>query len=509
MPEQRLSAVMGVARGILLLLLAGLLIARRDFAHLNLGDFWPAAHSTPPRLLTYAFVTEITLLALFPLALIRARECYRQALGTTRREKILNAFGWGSCAVMGLMVWGAGHALVALLRGGDGYLIARQSALALYPLVYLYALLFFGDSEKHVRVGVWASIAAALLCALLDMFHLLDPKPVPNGDGLPIYGQETLPIALLGLGLCAVAARTWTFRALAVAGVLFAAWRESARSLQSVVVLGLAGALVFALLAGVLVLHRGQRHTLKRLLLCQALFCVLAAIGIPIKYSRTSAAQQGTETSGEIKGWKLGRYAELMELYENTQAPADASARMISLRPPYVPVSDPEVYKLQAVFKAEEGNVSIRNNIWRFLVWRRMAADWSDRHPVLGAGVGKPWFYPALYHSSFHYGEEREGLDPHNSYLNMLYRYGAVGLALFLAILIATLLGAVRALRLNSGDPLLEGLLLYFGYTLFFAFFTVSLEGPAYSLPFWMALGLIAARARQLLQERSDRPDNA
>jgi len=46
---------------------------------------------------------------------------------------------------------------------------------------------------------------------------------------------------------------------------------------------------------------------------------------------------------------------------------------------------------------------------------------------------------------------------------------------------------------------MLEVIFLYFIYTAVFAFFTVSLEGPSYSLPFWISLGLLCARARQML----------
>src|SRR5205823_4116542 len=109
---QRLSIVPGMARGVFLLLVAGLLVGRRDFAHLNLGDFWRAFKLTPPGFLNYAFVTETILLALSPFALLPARERYEKAEGRTCREKFVNAFGWPTCAVLALMAWGAGHAVV-------------------------------------------------------------------------------------------------------------------------------------------------------------------------------------------------------------------------------------------------------------------------------------------------------------------------------------------------------------------------------------------------------------
>lgn len=522
MPEQRLKAVMGVARGILLLLLAGLLIARREFAHLNLGELFSAAHFTPPQFLSYAFVTETTLLALFPLALLRARERYEQATSDTRRERFVRAFGWASCAVLGLMVWGAGHAIVALLSGGDLYLILRQSAFSLiYPIAFLYALLFFGDSEEHTRLAVWSAVAIALVCATGDALHVLDPPPLPPGsppiEWTPIYGQETLPIAILGLSYALVAARSWLSRGAALLGLLFTAWRQAARPMQSVVPIGMAVAIACFFLGSLLLAWRGQRATLKR---TAWLFALIVAAGLSYSAAKFIAARFSSPepSNTEFQAWRPSRYLELMKLFDSTQMPADPAARMIAKRPipgtqTYLPVDDPEVYKLQAVFDAEHLRVSVRNNIWRVLVWRRMLADLHEggaMHALAGAGVGKPWFYRALYQSSFHYGDDREGLDPHNSYLNMLYRYGIVGFALLLAAIGGTLHSAYRALRMAGGDRLLEALLLYFGYTLFFAFFTVSLEGPAYSMPFWMTLGLIYARAMQLRKdERSPRADNS
>ena len=127
-----------------------------------------------------------------------------------------------------------------------------------------------------------------------------------------------------------------------------------------------------------------------------------------------------------------------------------------------------------------------------------MTRDWHAGRSIVGAGVGKAWFYRALYSTGFHYGDEREGLDPHNSYLNMLYRYGLIGLLLLLGSIAVVFSAAFRVLKRENGDPFLEGLLMYCGYTVMFAFFTVSLEGPAYSMPFWIALGAVYARAKML-----------
>jgi O-antigen ligase len=133
-----------------------------------------------------------------------------------------------------------------------------------------------------------------------------------------------------------------------------------------------------------------------------------------------------------------------------------------------------------------------------------MWGEATTQHSLTGRGVGTPWTYPALYHSPFHYGDAREGLEPHNSYLNILNRYGLFGAGLFFALLLIVAWSVWRALSRPKavGDPLLEGLSLFCLYAASFAFFTVSLEGPSYSLPFWMSLGLLYARARQLQSQQ-------
>ena len=508
MPERHVDIWSGAARCVLLCMLAGLLIGRRDFAHLSVVDLplWTWLHITPPAFASYLFITETTLLALFPLAVREARIQFSNAGSGTARDSFLRAFGWGVCMPLALIAWGLAHAVVAKVSGGETYLIFRQSALALYPIVFVYAFLFFNGSEKQIRFAVGGAIAAALLCAALDSVGWLDPKldangRPPYGEWMPMYGQETLSIAILGLIYFIVAARSWLWRDLAILGVCMAGWRQGVRPMQSVVPIGVVSALGLLLVTGVALAFTGQRATLKRIAMVLAIFVVLGG-GYKVMRSMSQKPEQpGTETASEVKAWGLGQYAGLFDVFDHAQMPADHAARMTSRRPPFERVDDPEVYKLEAVFKAT-GSVSVRNNMWRFLVWRRMFSDWRAGHSIVGAGVGRPWFYRALYSSGFHYGDDREGLDPHNSYLNTLYRYGVIGFLLLLSAIVWTIARTFKALRANGGDALLEGLLLYFGYTIAFAFFTVSFEGPAYSMPFWMTMGLLNARSKQVLALR-------
>src|SRR6185369_12484662 len=86
------SLFLFAARVALMLLIAGLLLGRRDFAHLNLGDLWTLFSLTPPVIFSRAFATETTLLALLPFALWMACDRFQGAAGNSWREKFWHGF---------------------------------------------------------------------------------------------------------------------------------------------------------------------------------------------------------------------------------------------------------------------------------------------------------------------------------------------------------------------------------------------------------------------------------
>lgn len=486
-----------IGRWALLLLLAGHLLLRREFAHHNLGELFGLAGMTPPAFFGYGFVTETTLLLLLPLAFLTLKRTRDR--GPAPPGEAALQFGLGPAAFLALafLLWSVGHAVAGFFREPrDVYLIFRQSALGGYALIFLYTFIFFGNQERYVRQAATFAIAAAIVCAALDTAGLLDPKPGTGGQypDEHLFGQQTLPLGLLALGLYVIYFDSVAWRVMAVIALAFVGWREARRVPQSAVIMGMAGALMAYLLFGAALAWRGQSYTLKRAILLAAFF------GALFLASRAVFKNDSTQKT-EMRAWAPKTYDDLFAVYESTRPPAVPN--MKSLRPPFDIVTDPEAYKLAAVydFAQDKGGVSVVNNIWRLLVWRRMLSDAQGGHLIVGAGVGKAWFYPALYQTRFHYGEEREGLDPHNSFLNVFYRYGAIGLALLLALIVAVLFSAWKALRIQPalGDVLLEGLVLFFAYSAAFTCFTVSLEGPSYAMPFWMSLGLIYAYARQRL----------
>jgi len=484
-----------IARGIVLILLAGHLLLRRAFAHRNLGELLPA----PPAFLKYAFVTEVGLAALLLCAAIVLinRWRYRHDVLPYGEDALQSGLGLPVWISLGFVAYGAVHALLAFGRAGsDSFLVFRQSALAAYAIFFALTVLFFGARGEFIRTAVKGAILIGVVCAALDIFNVprsgLGDRTGQYPNERP-FGQMTLPLAILGLGYFIVVSKNWTWRTGAIAALALVAWRQSVRTPQTVVPVSLAVAVFGLSLLSLLVAWRGQKNSLRRvaMMLCG---CALA-VGVVYVMRPQLVAQKA-----EARAWSPDRYSKLLDTYDRTQMPLNPKDYVRSKRQPNRFVNDPEVYKLNAVY-AEAGTPSIVNNIWRILIWRRMSSEWLESYPAFGAGVGKPWFYPAMYDTIFHYGDPREGLDPHNSYLSILHRYGAVGFMLFASVLVLVAASVWRALRMqySVGDPLLEGLILFALYAATFAFFTVSLEGPSYALPFWVAMGLTYARARQVI----------
>ena len=494
-PHPVLNALAALGRWLLLLLLALHLLFRREFAHRNLGELFGVTSGW----LSRVYVTELCLVLLLPLAVMIAWQ--RKTDRTPRLQGMpapASGIGPSFFIALAFVLWGLAHIAVAFCSSGTtSYLILRQSAMVGYVAFFLYAVLFFGSKKEHIHQAAFAALGVAMLCALLDAFGLLQPKPDPTSlyPGESIFGQQTLAIAILGLGMCVIHGRGLTWQALALAGMLFAGWRQSQHALQSVVAVGLGGALLLYVLLGVLAALRGQLQTLLRAGLLVILFGLVFLAG-------RGMLKSNDQESTEANAWSLHTYLHLFDVYEHATVPADPKDGLPSARERGVLISDPEAYKLESVYLVAfgEGGESVVNNMWRLLLWRRMFLDWAHGSPILGAGVGRVWEYnKAFKDTHFHYEQEPSGLNPHNSYLNMLYRFGAIGLALMLALVLSVLHAARKALEAppGVGDGWLEGVGLYFFYSAIFAFFTVGLEGPSYAMPFWFSLGLLYARAQQ------------
>jgi hypothetical protein len=149
---------------------------------------------------------------------------------------------------------------------------------------------------------------------------------------------------------------------------------------------------------------------------------------------------------------------------------------------------------------AQSANSSWRLQFWSYYVHKIGERPW-------GYGLGPPSrFCDTLGGQCWdmrysHDPTQRTG--PHNSFLNIAYRFGLQGLFAFLFIVIALVRPAWR--RLREGHDVLA--IRYALAALIFAsvssFFSVSLEGPFQAVPFWALLGILYILGRSGRSERA------
>lgn len=149
--------------------------------------------------------------------------------------------------------------------------------------------------------------------------------------------------------------------------------------------------------------------------------------------------------------------------------------------------------------------VSTNNIIFRLLIWRDMLKDWEINKPLLGVDFGKPFLSISL--EVLHWAEpewRRDGwIEPHNSFFNIFYRAGIIGI-----ILVASLWGGLVWLiklafeRRSWTLILLSAILLNWMVA---ANFLLILELPYTAIPFWTLAGMTCAYACK----RTDIPEGA
>lgn len=157
---------------------------------------------------------------------------------------------------------------------------------------------------------------------------------------------------------------------------------------------------------------------------------------------------------------------------------------------------------LEAKTSLEEGNIN-----YRFLSWQHVL-DKFYQHYILGFGVGRPLFFSQynVFYSTIEltYFQIRDldgNAQPHNSYLNMLARFGVLLFPLFLYAILKPLKKIPEFLRVKrkGGDHAYSKFLFLIGFLVImyvWAFFNVVLEGPHHSFHFWLVTGMILSFGR-------------
>lgn len=133
------------------------------------------------------------------------------------------------------------------------------------------------------------------------------------------------------------------------------------------------------------------------------------------------------------------------------------------------------------------------NTVFRIFIWEDMLTDIFKKRPIIGFDFGKPFRSINLEISKI--GERSWRNDgwiaAHNSYLEIIYRSGAMGILLILILFIVLLKIIVRAIQLKSLTGVLLGAVLI--NWLIAANFMLILEMPYNAIPFWLLFGMTYA----------------
>jgi len=138
------------------------------------------------------------------------------------------------------------------------------------------------------------------------------------------------------------------------------------------------------------------------------------------------------------------------------------------------------------------------NTLFRLFIWRDMLIELIREKPILGFNFGKPLRSISL--EVLHWGESewrRDGwIGAHNSYLNMIYKAGIVGLSAILAIFVVLCSMIKKSVQCKSViGVFLCGIIISW---LVAANFLLILELPYTAIPIWTLFGLTYAYVQSL-----------
>jgi hypothetical protein len=136
-------------------------------------------------------------------------------------------------------------------------------------------------------------------------------------------------------------------------------------------------------------------------------------------------------------------------------------------------------------------DVEYHNILFRAFIWRDMLQNMIARKAILGSDFGEPFLSPSLIILNWGATEwKRDGwIEPHNSFLNLIYRAGIIGVLLVSAIIFYW----IRAIKIFIENKYSFGILVC-AITLSWlvaAMFLPILELPYSAIPFWIFYGIM------------------
>lgn len=148
--------------------------------------------------------------------------------------------------------------------------------------------------------------------------------------------------------------------------------------------------------------------------------------------------------------------------------------------------------------------MKLGNSLFRLLLWKDAVNEMSQERKIFGLNFGKPFRSESLEIIRSAVNEwKRDGwIAMHNSYLNILYRAGIVGL-LYITFMFLGFGYMVKTFIVNRSVP---GLLVCASMLVPFvaSFFAVSLEVPYLAIPMWTLYGLtLRAASNKRLESKT------
>jgi hypothetical protein len=202
----------------------------------------------------------------------------------------------------------------------------------------------------------------------------------------------------------------------------------------------------------------------------------------PLKGKRKSKVVKVKRISE--KNWVSLNYQSFQQMDNSSQVSEEISNQTESIS------------QLGSIKQLESERFISNNNVFfRFFIWRDMFEDWKVHKPIMGVDFGKPLRSPSL--EVLHWGESEWGRDgwiePHNSFFNILYRAGIVGIIL-VVLAWGALVWFIRLafVRRSWVLILLAAILLNWMVA---ANFLLILELPYTAIPFWTLAGMAGAYA--------------
>ncbi len=340
--------------------------------------------------------------------------------------------------------------IIGCLRIAGDLRIHGVDALRDFAMVY-YALFFFvaqsvasrGDTTWFRRVILGASGALLPLYLLFEAFPDFFTYQLTIRDTPVIFFKGDLAGTFMSIGALA-----WLLRQ-----------EETPRR---------RGSLLIGLALAATMMSTGNRASMLALAVA-AVFLAFAGRGATLK-KLTAAAAAGIVI---LSAWTVlsGRpwsQSPLMAFYERTASILDFSG--------------------ERIYRSESVESKGDNNQFRAVWWKVVIDKTNSQAPVRGLGFGHDLAAPFL---KTYYPDSDDvftARSPHNFFITVYARMGAIGLAAWLAVSTAIVIGVVRAVRLlplRETVPACTAVALLTSAT-----FGVVLEGPMGAVVFWIALGV-------------------